>query len=183
MAGINLIESLVKKNTGLSDESISDAWKIVLSVAANPESDEGESSDSAPISSKDPILDEINNPRINAIQVLIYLIEYAKKRKRDVPVEALEVLTRALRLTGWDGAEHRAVLACHVKLLRYYLPDWFEQNELFLFGNKAPESLAQLSLDIHLKWEYPDEYILERYAKGVLNAVKRDIPHSMDCLL
>ena len=102
------------------------------------------------------MLDAINNPRTNAIQTMLYLIHYAKNSNRDVPKEALNVLTDALRLTGMDGAEHRAILASHTKLLHSCLPDWFEQNEPLLFGSKAPENLAQLSLDMHLKWEASD---------------------------
>ena len=186
MAGIDLIGSLAEKNARLSDESLSVAWEIVCSVAVGSEPKPKETSEwggERAVSSKDPMLDAINNSRTNAIQTMLYLIYYAKNDNRDVPKEALNVLTDALRLTGMDGAEHRAILASHTKLLHSCLPGWFEQNEPLLFGSKAPENLAQLSLDMHLRWETPDGGILEGYKDGVLDAVRRDIKYAMDCLL
>ena len=39
----------------------------------------------------------------------------------------------------------------------------------------APGNLAQLSIDIHLEWEYPSDYVLERYKPMVLKSVRKGI--------
>ena len=181
MAGIDLIGSLARKDAQLSDESLSVAWEIVgRAAASDPRSEDDE--DGA-VDSRDFRFDAINNQRTNAVQVLLYLVRYAGKRGRSIPETVPGILAVALRLKGNDGAEHRAIIACHVGLLRHYLPDWFELNEPFLFGGMAPGNLAQLSIDIHLKWEYPSDYVLERYKPMVLESVRKGIENSMDCLL
>ena len=182
MAGIDMIGSLTRNDAQLSDESLSVAWEIVCRAAAapGPRPDDGENE---AVDSKDYRFDAINNQRTNAMQVLLYLVRYAGKGGRAIPEIVPDILAAALRLKGNDGAEHRAILACHVGLLRHYLPGWFELNEAFLFGDMAPGNLAQLSIDIHLKWEYPSDYVLERYKPMVLESVRKGIENSMDCLL
>ena len=181
MAGIDLLGSLARNDAQFNDESLSVAWEIVCRAAASdPRSEDGE--DEA-VDSKDFRSDTINNQRTNAMQVLLYLVSYAGNEGRAIPEIVPGILAAALRLKGNDGAEHRAIIACHVRLLRHYLPGWFELNEPFLFGGMAPGNLAQLSIDIHLKWEYPSDYVLERYKPMVLKSVRKGIENSVDCLL
>ena len=182
IAGMDLIEALIKKDVVLSDESISNAWDVICSVAASDEPDEMDN-DNKFDTTRNFFEDAINDPRTRAVQILIYLIVHAKRHGCKVPDKALAVLTRALKLTGEIGAKHRAVIAAHVRFLRDCLPDWFEQNEALLFGNEAPVSLARISLDNHMKWEYPDEYVLNNYLKKILEGVERDVPYSMNHLL
>lgn len=182
IAGIDLIETLIKKDVVLSDESISTAWDVVCSVASSDEPNEVSYDNEFDIS-RNFFEDAINDPCTRAVQILIYLIVHAKRHGCQVPDKALTVLTRALKLTGEVGARHRAIIAAHVRFLRNCLPNWFEQNEPLLFGNEAPANLARISLDNHLKWEYPDEYMLRNYLKKILEGVERDVPYSMNHLL
>ena len=171
-AGIDLIGEIARKNVQLNEESLSDAWEIVREAAIGQAA-----------TSSDHTLAATNRPHTNALQTMLYLIQYVRNRNDDVPKEVLEALTEELRLTGWNGAEYRAVIASHARFLRFSLPDWFKQNEPLLFGSEAPGNLAQVSLDEHLKWGNPDEGVLERYRKEVLDAVSRGVNNAMNCLL
>ena len=180
--GMSLINTLMEKNIILNDESISSVWETIYAVAANDEYNEMSSSSEFD-ASRDLLTDAINDPRTCAIETLINFIWYVKQHNHSIPTKALGTLARALDLTGWSGAKHRAIIACHTRLLRDCIPDWFEQKEPFLFGSKAPENFAQISLDIHLKWEYPDEHMLCTYFNDILDAVKRDVPGSIEYIL
>ena len=185
-AGIDLIEEITRKNARLSEESLSDAWELVLTAATRRPVEPPENADpeaEPETDSKDHMLAAINRPRTNALQVALYLIQYVKNRNGVVPEAVLAALTGALRLTGQDGAEHRAILASRTVFLRSALPDWFEQNEQALFGKDAPGNLAQMSFDTHLRRDHPDKDILEKYRNGVLGAVERGAKGSMDRLL
>lgn len=182
MAGIGLIDALIKKDIILSDEAISNTWTVILSIATRDESNEMDHDNKLDIS-RNFLEEAINDPRTRAIQILIYMIAYADRHSCKVPDKALVVLTRALKLMGEVGAKHRAIISIHVRRLRYYLPRWFEENEPLLFGSKAPVNLARISFDNHLKWEYADEHMLSNYLKKILESVERDVPYSMNYLL
>ena len=185
-AGIDLIGAIARKNARLSEESLSDAWGLVLTAATGRPVEPLENADpeaEPETDSKDHMQTAINRPRTNALQVALYLIQYVKNRNGVVPEAVLAMLTGALRLTGQDGAEHRAILASRTAFLRSALPDWFEQNERILFGKEAPGNLAQVSFDMHLGWDHPDKAILEKYRNEVLGAIERGIKRAMDRLL
>ena len=93
------------------------------------------------------------------------------------------MLTDALQLSGRDGAMYRAIIASYVGILHPCLPEWFENNESLLFGDVAPDNLAQLALDMHIQWEDPNESVLKKHMDKVLNAVRRDVENAMDCLM
>ena len=178
--GIDLMGNIAR-NSQLSEESLSVAWEHVLKIVrelptrtsdkANPETEE------------DYMTSAINRPRTNAIQVLLYLIHNAMHWKHGVPRKVLGVLTEVLQLAGRDGAEHRAILASHIGLLRSSVPDWLKENEPLFFGDEAPQNLAQLSLDIHIEWENPDRGVLEKHRSGVLDAAQKNINNAIDCLM
>ena len=184
MAGINLIRTLIGKNAQMNDESMSDAWKLVCeSMSCESAESSMQVSDSFDQSSSIDSMSDINSPRKSAIDTIPHLIQYAKDNNHGIPKHVLEMLTALLQLTEQNGAECRSVLASSVHLLRLSIPNWFEQNEPLLFGYKAPESLAQLSLDAHLMYGYQDENILKRYKEGVLDAVRRDVEAALDHLM
>ena len=184
MAGINLIRTLIGKNVQMNDESMSDVWKLVCESASYESTESSmQASDSFDQSSSIDSMSDIDTPRKSAIDTMPRLIQYAKDNNHDIPKHVLEMLTALLLLTGQNGAECRSVLASSVHLLRSSIPNWFEQNEPLLFGHKAPESLAQLSLDAHLKYGYQDENILKKYKKGVLDAVRNDVERALDHLM
>ena len=186
VAGIDLIRSLSENNVKMSDVSLADAWNVVCQAAAIPELDLVKpvhvepQQDAHP---RDPMNDAINEPRTNAMSVMLYLVHYAKRGGRDVPERVPKMLTDALQLLGRDGAMYRAIIASHVGILHSCLPEWFEKNESLLFGNAAPGNLAQLALDMHIQWESPDGSVLKKHMDKVLDAVRRDVENAMDCLM
>ena len=82
VAGIDLIRSLSENNANMSDGSLADVWDIVCQAAAIPEPDLGEpvhvepQQDAHP---RDTMGDAINEPRTNAMLVMLYLVHYAKR--------------------------------------------------------------------------------------------------------
>ena len=185
-AGIELIGTIARKNAKLSEGSLSDAWRLVLAAAIRrpvkpPENADSEAKPDSDL--RDYLQAAINRHHTNALEAALDLIQYVKNGNGVVPESVLAMLTEMLHLTGEDGAEHRAILASHTVFLRSALPDWFEQNERILFGKGAPRNLAQVSFDMHLMWDRPDEAMLEKYRNDVLSAVKRDAKGAMDRLL
>ena len=206
VAGMDLIEVLARINAKLNGESLSYVWKIVIKEAMDTTGESvgnAESTDMSLVSDllgyearpaenvdpakqadtlEDHMFAATNKPRTRAIQTMIYLIRRAKTQD-NVSRQALAVLTKALLLTGPDGVEHRAIIASHAGLLCRFLPEWFEQNESRLFGSMAPEDLAQVSFDMYLGWNNPDEVMLGRYRDEILDAVCRNADRAMDHLL
>lgn len=186
IAGIDLIRSLFENDLDMSDEGLSTAWEIVgLAVSGSKHGivenmPAGAAQTTYP---KDPLSDAINEPHTRAMSTMLYMIQYTKNKKRDLPEKILEMLTDVLRLGGRDGAMYRAIIASNARRLHSCLPDWFEQNERLLFGDGAPENLAQLTLDMHLMWEFPDKDVLKKYGNRVADAVRRNVENAMDCLM
>lgn len=176
-AGIKLISAMAEKNVPLSDGELSDAWDLLCEAVA----DRGEEH---PEDAKESLID-IADHKLHtcALTAMMHLIVYTVNSKKDIPKKVLAVLTASTKLTGRGGKEHRVVLGMWLKQLHIALPDWFEQNEPFLLGNEVSEDLGQTTLDMHIQWGCLDEYVLEKYRGGVLDAVKRDVDEAIDCLL
>ena len=176
-AGIDLIETMIQNDAQLSKESLSDAWALVRDAVADrtaqSSGNAGNYMDSA-----------ISRPCTRALHTMLCLVQYGvENRKDDLPEWVWTVLTESLQLTNSDGAEHRAIIAPWTSFLRFALPNRFAQIEPILFGSEAPRKLGQVSLDVYLGWDKPDEYMLKNYRDGVLDAVSRDVLGAMDCLL
>ena len=183
IAGMELIRELVRNGSELDGESLSRMWVIVLKIMTKQVGGQRETARESINDMEYYLSAYLNYPRPCALHVILFLIQYARKREYSVPEAVWEELSRSLLLTGRIGAEYRAVLATHVGFLCNVLPDWMERNESFLFGEDAPEHMARLSLYMHLMADDPDKGILERYRSGVLDAVRRDIDRAMDFLV
>ena len=106
----------------------------------------------------DPYQTAINRPRTRALQAVLSFMANEFAASSSVHPEAITLLEASLRLTGRDGAEHRAVLAPLIGFLLHVLPDWIEANRELIFGNAAPENLGQLMIDQAIKWARPNEW-------------------------
>ena len=175
-AGMELIEAVAKKELPLDDRSLSRAWDVVCEAAAITPGD-------SPAYETDYLAAAESKPHTSALKSMLYLIQYAKNKGGDVPRRALVLLTNALRMTGQDGAEHRAILGLYAAPLRVLLPGWFEQNEPLLFGSEAPVGLGRVAFDTHLKYSTPDKFILEKYRSRILAAAKHLREGMIDYLL
>ena len=74
---------------------------------------------------------------------MLHLVATEFRRDGTVRDEALDLLNEALGLGGWDGAEHRAIIAPRLPFLRHVAPEWVESREPRLLGDEDPESLGQ----------------------------------------
>ena len=165
--GIGLIAAIATNGLPLSKESLQYAWSMIHEAVIDRTLQ-------SPDGIEDIIDSAINRPCTYALQALLNLVEYASNRNKTIPEATLSVLTDALYLTGRDGEEHRAIIAKDIRIIRLFLPCWFEQNEPALFGNEAPDDWGQRSLEMHLMGGQFDEYVLQRYRDGVLEAVGRN---------
>jgi hypothetical protein len=93
------------------------------------------------------------------------------------------VLTRALQLTGSDGAQHRALIVTKLGFLNRIAHDWLQAHRDDMFGESAPEGLAQTSIDLALKWGLPNSWLMEHYPAGVRDAVRRDVHNALENFL
>jgi hypothetical protein len=173
-AGVNLIGRLAERDVDLGGR-YDDAWRVVLAAARD------RSSGSHITSSREDSLETaINRPCTKALEAMLHLVATDFRRDGAVRDEALDVFDEALSLDGWDGAEHRAIIAPRLPFLRHVAPEWVESREPRLLGDDAPEGLGQTTVELALKWGRPDGWLLERHRPAVLRAVRAGSKHALD---
>lgn len=170
MAGIKLIEEMVKKDVRLAKDSLADVWSVVSEAVVLPDPETGEQPDY----SIEYLYTVDGLPHVRAACALIEVIRYAKRNNTKVPKMALARLTEAVRLTGQYGVDYHACIGPWASFMHAAEPEWFEQNEQYLFGSAASAELGRAALDMYLTGGPPNAFILEKYRKGVLDVVKRD---------
>lgn len=173
-AGVSLIGRLAERDVDLGGRH-DDAWRVVLAAARDRSSGSHITS-----SREDPLETAINRPCTKALEAMLHLLATEFRRDGTVRDEALDLLDEALGLEGWDGAEHRAVIAPRLPFLRHVAPEWVESREARLFGSDAPEDLGQKTVELALKWGRPDRWLLERHRPAVLRAVRAGSKHALD---
>ena len=183
MAGMKLIEKMVKNNVSLGEDSLADVWSVVTDAIICPDPETGEQLDCSV-----EYLHMVDGlPHVRAVSTLFEVIRYAKRNDAEVPKMALARITKAIRLTGKYGVDYHACIGPEALLMHWLDPDWFEQNEQYLFGSAASSELGRVALDMHLMQIRPAEFILVKYRDMVLDAVKRDVHmalhHLLGCLL
>ena len=177
-SAIDLIKAMAASGCTF-DDSADDVWAILESEVMScsdtpaPEADE----------ERDPYHRAINRRCTRALEAVLFLVDSEFRATQAVRSRAVELLDHSLRLTGRDGAEHRAILASMIGFLRHVLPTWIEDNRELLFGDEAPDGLGQTTVDQAIKHSHPDNWVLENFQPAVHSAVKREIDHSMDHLL
>lgn len=183
MVGMGLIKEVVNNDIGLSKDSLEDVWSVVTDaiICPDPETDE------PPDCSIEYLRTVDSLPHVQAVNTLFAVIRYAKRNDGEVPKMALTRLTEAIRLTGRYGVDYHACIGPEALLMHWLDPDWFEQNEQYLFGRAASAELGRVALDMHLELYQPANFVLVKYRNMVLDAVKRDVHmalrHLLGCLL
>ena len=165
--GIDLIGSLAQNYVPLDDAATNRAWSMVIDAIRDKSAQSGLLGDDT-----DFLSSAINRPCTKALETLLKLVEYEHKRNAPVPEEALVVLTEILQLEGKDGAEHRAILAHKIPFLRAVLEEWLQDNLELLLGAKAPQGLAQETINLWLRWGRADRWMLEGFRGQILEAVR-----------
>ena len=179
LAGIDLIKAMVE--TGYTfDAATADVWAIlqseVLICADAPEP--------APRSEEDPLQSAINRRCTRALEAVLALVHSEFSATQTVRPEAVSLLDSSLHLPGRNGAEHRAILASRIGLLRYVLPDWTDDNRELLFGDQAPDGLGQTTIDLAIKWSSrPNAWLLENFRDEIRSAVERNVNNALKHLL
>ena len=183
MVGMTLIKKMVKDDIGLGKDSLADVWSVVVDaiICPDPKTDE------QPDYSIEYLRTVDSLPHVQAVYTLFGVIRYAKRNDAEVPRMALTRLTEAIRLTGQYGVDYHACIGPEALLMHWLDPDWFEQNEQYLFGRAASAELGRVALDMHLEQVQPANFVLVKYRNMVLDAVKRDVHmalrHLLGCLL
>ncbi len=178
-ATVGLIKALADSDRGF-DGRADEAWAVLVSEA----SDRTEPSDIVSISTgPDFLTSAINRPCTRALEAVLSFLGHEYRSAGTVRPEATSLFEDGLRLTGIDGAEHRAVLASRLGFLLHVLPEWTETTRELLFGSLAPEGLGQLSVELAIEWSPPNPWLLENFCEAVHNAVRIDTEHAMEHMI
>jgi hypothetical protein len=111
---------------------------------------------------------------------MFHLVAWGFRRDGKVRKEALELLDEALQLEGWNGAEHRAIIAPRLAFLLHVVPEWVERRDTRLFGGEAPDDLGQTTVELALKWGQPNRWLLERHSRAVFKAIRAGSTNALD---
>ena len=178
-AAVGLIKALADSDRGF-DGRAEDAWAVLASEAT----DRSEPSNIISISTgPDPLNSAINRPCTRALGAVLSFVAHEYRSSGVVRPEAASLFEEGLRLTGTDGAEHRAVLVSRIGFLLHVLPEWTETNRDLLFGSQAPDGLGQLSVELAIEWNRPNRWLLENFPDTVRNAVKADADRAMQHMM
>ena len=131
----------------------------------------------------DPLERAINRRSTQALEALLSFMAYEFRDNQAVRPAALELLEQCLRIDDHDGAEYRAILATRLGLLQYIAPDWMARAADLMFGAEAPEGLAQVTMDVALRWSRPNRWLLEQHRPLVRDAVARSVDNAANHLL
>ncbi len=176
-AGVQVLKALADKNHGFGGRG-DQAWELVASAARD------RAEDSSLISPReDPMETAINRPCTRALEAAVSLMAHEFREREEVRQDALALMDEALEVPGWDGAEHRAIVAPRLGFLLHVVPDWVTEREELLIGSDAPEGLGQVTIDMVVKWGRPNPWIYQRTRDGILDAVERRVENALAALL
>jgi len=165
--GLDLIRAMADADVDFGDRS-DEVWTRIERAARD------RSAGSGFLSPVDPLTSAINRPCTRAFETVLLFVA-AELRAAKPPRSAfITLLDYALRLEDEDGVEYRAILAPRLGWVRQALPDWIDANIDLLFGDDAPNGLAQLTVDLAIQWSLPNRWLLENYPDMIKNAVLRD---------
>lgn len=128
----------------------------------------------------DPLETAINRACTKALESAFHLMSADFKKHGEIRAEAFELLEESLRLEGWDGAEHRAIIAPRLAFLLHVAHAWVESREELLFGTEAPDDLGQKTVELALKWGRPNSWLLERHRRPKRKAARSKVEHALD---
>ncbi len=163
--GVVLLRRLADANLGFGGRA-EQAWGMVLEAAER--SDE-------PSDYEDPLTAAINRSQTRAVEAVFSLMGWEYRETETVRPQALAVLDNALRTTGRDGEQHRAVIAPRLPFLLFAAPEWLQERTELIFGREAPDGLAQRTVDVIVKWGRPNKWIYNQTRSRLLDAIRRKV--------
>jgi hypothetical protein len=131
----------------------------------------------------DPLARAINQPCTRALQAMFDVMGHEYREHGAVRPEALGLLAETLKLSGQDGAQHRAIIAPRLAFLRHVAPTWVDDHRDQLSGAAAPDNLGQTTVDLALSWGRPNSWLLEHFREQVRDAVQRTVDKALDHFL
>ena len=174
MVGMMLIKKIIKNDIGLGKDSRAHVWSVVIDAIICPDL----KTDAQPDFSTH--FDTLYyKPHVQAVYTMLELIRYTRQNDMEIPEGALIRLAKTMRLTGQHGVDYHLCVGSEAGFIRQMMPEWFEQNEQYLFGSAASAELGRVALDTYLTLCQPDAFILEKYRDMVLDAVKRDVHNAL----
>lgn len=133
MAGMGLIEEMVKNDVSLGKDALVEVWSFVIDAVVLPDPE----MDKQPDYSTQYLYTVHDLPHVQAVHTLFEVILYAKRNNMEVSKVALARIAQAIRLTGQYGIDYHACIDSEALLLHWVDPDWFEQNEQYPGSNSA----------------------------------------------
>lgn len=128
----------------------------------------------------DPLETAINRRCTRGLEAVLSFMAFEFREHGAARPAAFDLLERCLRLSGRDGAEHRAILSTRIGFLRYINAPWVDRIDSLMFGDEAPDGLAETTVDTTIKWSQPNRWVLEHHRALVRDAVVRGADRSID---
>ena len=151
------------------------AWKILKAQIE----DRSEPPGVSPNPNSDMFMIAFNRTCTYAMHTLIVFSDYECKELKIRRSETLQILEECLKLAGQDGIEFRAIIAPSLNFLEYLAPEWLENARDLLFGEHAPNGLAQKTVDQIFEWGQPSDWLFKNYKEMIEDSVKRHVPESL----
>ncbi len=173
-ACIEFIHSLAELEIGYGSSS-DKAWEILKTQIE----DRSELSGVSPEPNSDMFKIAYNRTCTYALYTLLVFSKYEYNKFATCRPGTLRILKECLKLTGQNGIEFRAIIAPSLNFLEHLAPEWLENSRDCLLGEKAPEGLAQKTVDLAFKWGQPSDWLLKNFREMIEDSVTRYIPGSL----
>ncbi|MDA8438296.1 MAG: hypothetical protein M0Z51_05455 [Propionibacterium sp.] len=174
-AAIRLLRAMADKSVGYAGRD-DRAWVTIRAATSGPP-------DLTPTIDGDPLTAAINHPPTKALEAAISFLAFQIRANSSSPPDVLEHLERLLAVGGAHGASIRAIIASRLGYLVNAVPGWVNAVEPTLLGDAAPEGLAQLTIDLAVRWGGPNRWLLEHHRSMVYDAVKRGVNNALKHVL
>lgn len=176
-AAVDVLRAMADKDLGFAQRD-DEVWSILDAEARDRGAPSGIVS-----GARDPLDSAINRRCTRALEAVLSFMAQEFRLTGAARPAAFELLEDALGLEGSDGAEHRAILATRLGFLRHIAPQWVDDVAGSMFGDAAPQGLAQITADLAIKWGRPNRWLFERYRPLLRDAASRGVDHALDHLM
>lgn len=173
--GMALIGALAEHDADFGAHA-PEAWRTAVKVACSRVSNLSW----RPGALDDFLTSAIARPQTTALDAALHLMGRESDLGHPIPDVLLDLLDRSLRLTGADGAHHRAILATRLDFLHAIAPEWLAEHEDLLLGPSCPAELADATVDLALKWSRSTRWLLIHHQTAVLRAVFRETDNALE---
>lgn len=173
---IEVIKALAEHSVGFADRT-DQVWALLVAEVDEHGEPPGIDGD------HDPLEIAINRRCTRGLEAVLSFMAFEFRQHGAARPAAFDLLERCLRLSGRDGAEHRAILSTRIGFLRYIDPPWVDRIDSLMFGDEAPDGLAETTVDTTIKWSQPNRWVLEHHRALVRDAVVRGADRSIDWVI